>query len=280
VDETGFLETIRSRVDRLELPFNALGVDPYGISKRHLAMGFAALGWLYRRYFSVKCHGIDKVPKRGRAMLVGNHCGGVALDGAMVLASVFLELDPPRLAQGMAEKFINRLPFASVMASRCGQFTGLPEHAERLLRDDRLLMVFPEGARGTAKLFKERNSLVAFGTGFVRLAMKTKTPIVPLGFVGGGDAIPTVANLYSLGRLFGVPYIPVTPWLVALPRPVALEIVYGDPIRLEGTGDEEDEVIEAHVAEVKARIGRLIEEGRDARRARLGGRPALAAREA
>ena len=56
---------------------------------------------------------------------------------------------------------------------------GLPEHAVRLLEDDRLLLVFPEGARGTAKLFKDRNSLVRFGTGFMRLALQTGTPIVP-----------------------------------------------------------------------------------------------------
>src|SRR4029077_13360162 len=99
----------------------------------------------------------------------------------------------PRLAQGMLEKFINRVPFASLWSNRCGQFTGLPEHAVRLLEDDRLLMVFPEGARGTAKLYKERHSLVQFGTGFMRLSLRTKTPIVPFGFIGGGEAVPTVA---------------------------------------------------------------------------------------
>ena len=88
--------------------------------------------------------------------------GRIAIDGAMVIASCFLELDPPRLAQGMAEKFINRFPIASIWASRCGHFTGIPEHAQRLLEADRLLLVFPEGARGTAKLYKERNSLVDF----------------------------------------------------------------------------------------------------------------------
>ena len=265
-------DSIRARVDRIELPFNSYGVDPYGISKWHLTAGFTALAFLYRRYFSVRCHGIEHVPARGRGMLVGNHSGGVALDGAMVLASCFLEKEPPRLAQGMAEKFINRFPFASVWASRSGQFTGLPETAERLLNDDRLLMVFPEGARGTAKLFKERHSLVDFGTGFMRLALKTRSPVVPFGFVGGGEAIPTIANLYALGRLVGVPYIPVTPWLVALPRPTALEVHYGEPMTFQGTGNEDDEVIGRMVEQVKARIHDLIARGRKTRHARAGGK--------
>lgn len=262
-------DPIRDLVNRLELPFNALGVDPYGISKKHLVVGFTILGWLYRTYFRVHAVGAEHVPKRGRAMLVGNHSGGYAIDGAMVIASMMLELEPPRLAQGMAEKFINQLPIGSLWSSRTGQFTGLPEHAERLLEDDRLLMVFPEGARGTAKLYKERYSLIDFGTGFMRLALKTKTPIVPLGFVGGADAVPTVMNSYALGKLIGVPYVPVTPYGVALPLPAPCEVHYGAPMTFEGSGDEEDSVIKGYVEQVKGRIGELMEAARAGRRSRL-----------
>jgi 1-acyl-sn-glycerol-3-phosphate acyltransferase len=262
-------EAVRELVNRLELPFNSLGIDPYGISKKHLVKGFGVLGWLYRRYFRVHAVGAEHVPARGRAMLVGNHSGGYALDGAMVLASMMLELEPPRLAQGMAEKFINQLPVGSLWSSRTGQFTGLPEHAERLLEDDRLLMVFPEGARGTAKLYKERYSLVDFGTGFMRLALKTKTPIVPLGFIGGGDAVPTVMNSYALGKLLGVPYVPVTPYGLALPLPAPCQVHYGAPLRFSGDGNEDDTVIKGFVEQVKQRISELMDDARAARRARL-----------
>ncbi len=261
-------ESIEARIDRLELPFNARGIDPFGVSKKHLAVFYKALGFLYRRYLSVQCHGQENIPVRGRAMLVGNHSGGVALDGAMVVAASFFELNPPRLAQGMAEKFLNVLPFASEWTARCGQLTGLPEHAERLLEDDRLLMVFPEGAKGTAKLFKERYSLVDFGTGFIRLALKTKTPIIPLGFVGGADAIPTIANSYALGKLVGAPYVPITPWLLALPRPARCDVHFGAPLIFSGTGAEDDEVIMRYVDEVKARIAELIERARESRHQR------------
>lgn len=264
-------ESIEALVDRLELGFNPLGIDAYGVSKKHLKVFFTALSVLYRHYFRVRAFGVEHVPGRGRAMLVGNHSGGVALDGAMVIASMLLEMEPPRLAQGMAEKFINQMPLASLWSSRTGQLTGLPEHAERLLQDDRLLMVFPEGARGTAKLYKERYSLVDFGTGFVRLALKTKTPIVPFGFLGGGAAIPTVTNLYKLGKLVGVPYIPVTPWLLSLPLPVELEVHYGEPMRFEGNGNEDDSVIGGYVQQVKDKIAQLIDDGRRNRSLRKKG---------
>ena len=255
-------DEVMERVRRIEIPFNAYGVDPYGIAQEDLARGFTMLGFLYMHYFRVRARGLENVPARGRCMLVGNHSGGVAIDGAMVIASMFLEKDPPRLAQGMAEKFINKLPFMSRWSSRCGQFTGLPEHAVKLLEDERLLMVFPEGARGTAKLYKERHSLVQFGTGFMRLALKTKTPIVPFAFLGGGEAMPTIANAYALGRLMGAPYVPVTPYLFAVPLPVKLEVDYGAPMRFQGTGNEEDHVVNGYVAEVKAEIAARIEAGR------------------
>ena len=257
---------VEARVDRLEIPFNRWGLDPYGIRKTDLVRGFSLLALLYKRYFRVTVHGREHVPARGRAMLVGNHSGGVALDGAMVLGSMLLEMEPPRLAQGMVEKFLNMVPFASLWSSRTGQFTGLPEHAVRLLQDERLLMVFPEGARGTAKLYWERHSLVQFGTGFMRLAMATGTPIVPFAFLGGGEAIPTVLNLYKLGRLFGAPYIPVTPWVLPIPRRVPLDIYYGEPMRFAGGANAEDAVIERQVAEVKDRIAQLIERGKRERR--------------
>jgi len=256
------MNEIEKRVDSLELPWNAYGTDPYGIAKKDLVWFFSIASFLYRTYFRTRAVSTDNVPARGRAMLVGNHSGGVALDGLMVIAAMFVEKNPPRLAQGMAEKFLNRMPITSRLSARLGHFTGLPEHAVRLLEDERLLMVFPEGARGTAKLFWERHSLVQFGTGFMRLALQTKSPIVPFGFVGGGEAIPTIINSRRIGRLMGAPYVPFTPWIFPVPIPTKLEVRFGAAMKFEGTGNEDDATIEEKVGEVRSRIADLIDEGR------------------
>jgi 1-acyl-sn-glycerol-3-phosphate acyltransferase len=256
-------DDIRSRIDRLELPWNSYGSDPYGTSKEELHWFFESASFLYRKYFRVRCIGIEHVPAHGRAMLVGNHSGGVALDALMIIAACFLEMDPPRLAQSMAEKFLAKVPFASNMLARLGHLTGLPEHVVRMLHDGRLVLVFPEGARGTAKLFWDRNSLVQFGTGFMRLALQTSTPIVPFGFIGGGSAIPTIANSYGLGRLLGVPYVPLTPWVLPLPVPARLEVRFGAPMTFEGDGNEDDATIEEKVDVVKQRIRALLERRRE-----------------
>ena len=261
----GLVDDVQERVARLEIPFSAAGIDPYGINKKDLRRFFTVLGAMYRHYFEMHHHGLEHVPQRGRAMLIGNHSGGVALDGGMVIASMFFELDPPRLAHSMVEKFLSTLPFAGMWSSRCGQIVGLPEHAQRLLQEDRLVLVFPEGSRGTEKLYSQRHSLVDFGTGFMRLALQTGTPIVPFAFLGGGEAIPTVFNAYKLGRLIGAPYIPITPWLFPLPLPTRLDMVVDEPLRFAGDGTEEDDVIDGYVAEVKGKIAQLIQRGRQIR---------------
>jgi 1-acyl-sn-glycerol-3-phosphate acyltransferase len=268
-------DDVRSRAARLEVPFNAHGYDRYGTSRAHVEFFFSVLAPLYRSYFQVEVSGIGHIPPHGRAMLIGNHSGGYAIDGLMTLAACFFELEPPRLAQGMAEKFLSSLPVSALWSQKLGHLPGLPENAERLLRDERLLMVFPEGARGTAKLYRERWSLVDFGTGFMRLALKTQTPIIPFAFVGGGDVLPTVTNLYKLGRLVGVPYIPVTPWGLAIPAPRPCSIHFGAPMIFDGTGTENDDAVEQLVRQVKDTVAGLLSDARPGHERRVKPLPLL-----
>ncbi|RAL23642.1 acyltransferase [Lujinxingia litoralis] len=257
---------VAEAIRKLDIPFNRYGLDPYGISREHLEVFFSLLAPFYRTYFRVRCFGQENIPPRGRVMVVGNHSGGLPVDGAMVATSLLLAMEQPRLAQGMVEKFANRWPFVSHWFSRVGQFTGLPEHAERLLEDERCVLVFPEGARGTGKLYRDRYKLVRFGTGFVRLAMKTRTPIVPFAFIGGEEAIPTVMHLKGLANLIGAPYIPMTRYGLPLPLPVSCQIFYGEPLVFEGTGTETDDEILSHVHRVQDAVEELIGRGRAWRR--------------
>lgn len=265
-------EEIFERVRRLDIPFNRYGLDPYGISQGHLTNIFTFLKPVYESYFSVECFGLEHIPETGdAAMLVGNHSGGVPVDAAMLLGAGFFELEPPRLVHGMVDKFANRWPVVSRVFSRMGQFTGLPEHAIRLMRDGRLLMVFPEGTRGTGKLYKDRYELKRFGTGFMRLALEADAPIVPFAFVGGEEALPTMFHLERLARLIGAPYIPIPPHLLPIPLPVHCEFHIGEPMRFEGSGNEADATIAGYIEQVKSRIAELIAQGRDHRRRRIEG---------
>jgi 1-acyl-sn-glycerol-3-phosphate acyltransferase len=254
--------SVQERLNDFDLDFNVYGYDPVGIFREHLGVFYSMLGFFYKQYFRVETTGLEHIPPTGRAMLIGNHSGSVPADGGMVMASLFFDLNPPRYIHGMVEKFAQTLPFLSSWFSRIGQFTGLPEHATRMLQDDRLLMAFPEGVRGVGKLYKDKYKLVRFGTGFMRIALKTRTPIVPFAYVGGEEAFPAVYHAKTLAKLAGVPYWPVPPYVLPVPLPVPCRIHYGEPILFEGNGRESDHVIEGYVQEVRARIAELISQGR------------------
>lgn len=259
----------RSRLEQLDIPFNRWGMDPYGISKEHLGLFFSFLSVFYHHYFRVTTVGIQNVPNHGRAMLIANHSGGIPADAGMIMASLFYDHTPPRLAHGMVEKFANSWAFVSPWFARLGQLPGLPQHAVQILEKDRLLLVFPEGARGTGKLYKDRYQMVRFGSGFMRIALQTQSPIVPIAFIGGEEAFPTMYHSKILAKLSGAPYWPVPPHLIPFPLPRHCEIHYGEPLYFSGNGRESDEEIEANIVEVRKAINQLIRKGRAARERNL-----------
>jgi 1-acyl-sn-glycerol-3-phosphate acyltransferase len=203
----------------------------------------------------------------GRVLVIANHAGQLPFDAMMLQTALLLEADPPRIARGMGEYWIPRLPFVNVMAARGGAMVGTPHNCAQLLHHGECVAVFPEGVRGMNKLFRDRYQLQRFGLGFMRLALETRTPIVPVGIVGSEEQQPGLANLSGLARLLGMPAFPITPtfpWLGPLgllPLPVKYRIYFGEPILFDGDADEEDAAIEQRVDTVKAEITALLQRG-------------------
>jgi 1-acyl-sn-glycerol-3-phosphate acyltransferase len=257
---------LRVRMQRLKSELGELGVDPFGFDPDVVKYAAVPVEWLYRHYFRVLVHGIDRVPE-GRALLIANHSGQLPFDAMMIAASMILDHEPPRVVRSMVEKWIPRLPYVSVFFARVGQVVGTPDNCRRLLRRGETILVFPEGVRGISKTIDRRYQLERFGTGFMRLALETNTPIVPIAVVGAEEQAPAVANLKSLARVVGAPAFPVTPTFPLLgpvgllPLPTRYRIYFGDPLSFDGGGDEEEEVIERYVQTVKQKIEALIQRG-------------------
>lgn len=260
------------RTKALTVRQNEYGFDPFGFSRDYLKYGFLFARWMYRSYFRAETHGIDNVPAAGRVLIVANHSGQLPFDGVVLGAALLLDCDPPRMPRSMVEKFIPTVPFASYWFNRWGQITGTPENCRRLLEDEEAIMVFPEGSRGISKPYSKRYQLQRFGLGFMRLALETDTPIVPVGIVGSEEQSPGLMNIRALGRLIGAPAFPITltfPLLGPagfLPLPVKFRLHFGAPMRFSGDPSDEDEVVEAKVERVRAAIRELIDEGLRERR--------------
>jgi len=262
---------LEERLRKAPTRLNEFGFDPYGMNPETWRRMLLPLVLLYRYYFRVETTGIERLPQ-GRVLVVANHAGQLPFDAAMLGLSLLLEADPPRIARAMGEYWIPNLPWVSIAAARVGALVGTPANCAHMLENGECVTVFPEGIRGMNKLFSQRYRLQRFGSGFLRLALETRTPIVPVGIVGSEEQQPGLANLAGLGRLLGMPAFPITatfPWLGPLglwPLPVKYRIRFGEPLHFEGDAHDEDGVIEEKVDAVKAAIDELLAQGRRERR--------------
>jgi 1-acyl-sn-glycerol-3-phosphate acyltransferase len=221
------------------------GIDPFGYRPEMVGRVLPVTHLLYRYWFRTITTGIENVPA-GRVLLIANHSGQIPLDGAMIGTSMLLEHRPPRLLRSMVERWVPTLPFVSTFFSRCGQVVGTPENARRLLELDEGLLVFPEGSAGISKPWRKRYQLQRFGTGFVRLALQTSTPIVPVAVIGAEEQLPSIGSFDALARLLKFPAVPIVP-TGPVPLPVRYRLIYGEPIHLTGDWDDEDRIIAGHV---------------------------------
>ncbi|HTN51034.1 MAG TPA: lysophospholipid acyltransferase family protein [Anaeromyxobacter sp.] len=256
----------RARLEKLTPPRNEYGVDPYGFDVDYTVAAIAPLLWLYRKYFRVQLHGIERVPSEGRVLLVANHSGQLPFDAAMIEVACLIEKDPPRAVRALVEKWVPTLPFVSTFMARCGQIVGTPENCRRLLAADEAILVFPEGVRGLNKPFSQRYQLQKFGPGFLRLALESGAPIVPIGVVGAEEQAPAIFDLKPLARLLDFPAFPITPTLLPLPLPTRHHLYFGEPMRFQGSPDEEDAELELKVAEVERAVKGLLARGLAERR--------------
>ncbi|MGI8408182.1 MAG: lysophospholipid acyltransferase family protein, partial [Actinomycetota bacterium] len=167
---------------------------------------------LYENYFRVRTIGVDRIPHDGAALLVSNHSGTIPLDSVMMQYAVAAEHPAERLVRNVGADLVWDLPVIGPLGRKAGNVVACDEDTNELIGRGELIGVFPEGYKGTGKGWAERYKLQRFGRGgFIEVALRTKTPIVPVSIVGGEEAYPMIANLKGLAKLLGFPYFPVTP---------------------------------------------------------------------
>lgn len=167
----------------------------------------------------------------------------------------------------MSERWSADVPFISHIFVRSGQVVGEVNTCQRLLEMEEAVCVFPEGVLGISKLYKDRYKLQKFGHGFMRIALKTKSPILPVALIGAEEQAPSIANFKAAGKLLGMPALPlIFPQLVPLPLPVKYRIYIGKPIHFEGDEREDEKLIEDKVGLVKSSISSMLRKGLRARK--------------
>jgi 1-acyl-sn-glycerol-3-phosphate acyltransferase len=259
------LETAAKALQSARAPKRPLE-DEYGLDPDFYHALLPIANAVYTYWFRVDARGVEHVPVRGRAMLVPNHSGTLAFDGAMISSAIWEQHRSPRPVRWLFLRWFSRLPFVSTLLSRTGCVLACRENGERLLAQDHLVGVFPEGQKGGAKLYRDRYRLQRFGRGgFVRMALRTRAPILPIAVVGAEEIYPAIAQLDWLAKPLGLPVFPITPtfpWLGPLgliPLPSRWAIRFCEPIRLSdgAPAKADDEVIVGLLTE---RVRRTIQE--------------------
>jgi 1-acyl-sn-glycerol-3-phosphate acyltransferase len=250
-----FGKTVGSARGLLSAALTSVGVgggtaiDEYGKDAGLGGVMQPVLDFFYERYWRVSVQGASHVPA-GPVLLVANHSGALPFDGPVLQQALSRERPDLQEARWLAEDQIFYAPMLGTLMNRLGAVRACPENALRLLDELRPVIVFPEGIQGLSKPFAQRYQLKRFGRGgFVKLALRTGAPIVPVAIVGAEETAPLFGKLPA--GFLGLPYLPLTP----PPLPARWIIRFGDPISM---GD-----LPPEAAEDMPQVQRLTERTRE-----------------
>lgn len=245
--------------------------DVFGLDPAFRQFVAPAFRFLHDRYWRVEVSGARNVPAHGPVLLIANHSGAVPFDGAMIVTAT--ELHCQRGLRFLYDRFVENLAPVSTFYRKVGGAVASRENTVELLHAGEPVLLFPEGVAGVAKPFTDRYRLRPFSAGFARIALALDVPIVPVAVVGAEEIYPVVGRAESVGRLLGIPYLPVTPFfpilglLGALPLPTKWFIRFGKPIRLTSAdGEARWQRAQSDAVRVRHTIQAMVRRLRAARR--------------
>ncbi len=232
----------------------------------------------FEHYHEVEVSGLTEVPS-GRALLVGNHNGGVVSPDmfALMLASWrTFGVDSP--AYGLAHDVVFQVPIFGDLLARCGAVPASPANARTLLEREAKVLVYPGGDLDAFRPWSKRHQIV-FGArrGFIRVALAARAPIVPIVSVGAHEGCYVMSDGRALARALGldklrIEAIPIAlglPWGLFVgpwpywPIPLRIKIRALPPIRwpeLPKEAAEDDAIVDRCREEVVSAMQRGLDE--------------------
>lgn len=235
----------------------SFGFDAWGFNIKNMKNNMRFTKYLYDNFYKVEAFGLENIPSEGRCLIIPNHSGQLPFDGMLVAYALLTNPNGARAPKAMVERFLPSVPFIGNWLSSVGAVIGDPVNCDRMLDNEEAVIVFPEGVRGSNKLFKHRYQLQRFGSGFMHLAMKHDAPIIPVGVIGMEETIRSYADIKPLAKLLGMP---VAPLVVPFIFPSKVFIYFGKPLYFKNDVHKESD-IKQRVEKVKEAIDALLKEG-------------------
>lgn len=222
----------------------------------------------YVNYFSPEVRGQEHLPASGPVLVVGNHSGLFYMPDAWIVGLELVRrrgLGQPAYALGYDLLF--NLPVVGSFLRRIGAIPADGQAAQLALAMGAAVVVYPGGDREASRPWTQRDKVDMGGHfGFVRLALRTGVPVVPVVTHGSHDSIVIVtrgermAKLLGLHRLrikvfpiFLTPFGLSTALTPPLPMPSAITMEFLAPIDWSNYGPEaadDDSVVTACYQEI------------------------------
>ncbi len=217
---------------------------------------------LYAAYFRSEVRGFERLPERGPILVVGNHSGGqMPPDIPILLTAWWRERGEGEPVYALFHHFLLAIPGVGPLLKRAGAVEARPLTAEAILNNGGILFDYPGGDYEVFRPWWERNR-IQFGDrlGFIRLALRTRAPIVPAVSVGSHETLVVlargeqVAKRLGLDRMFRIKVMPlvfgpplglVPGGIPTWPLPAKITVELCEPILWTNYGPEaaQDDVI-------------------------------------
>jgi 1-acyl-sn-glycerol-3-phosphate acyltransferase len=231
-----------------------------------------AARFLGKKWFRTVVEGIEEVPGEGPVLLVGNHNGGVTIsDTILTMVALWDGLDPQRAPYLLAHDFVFQDSSTRRCASRFGFLSASHESSRRVFALGKIALVYPGSDNDSMRSFFHRDRVFLGGrTGFIRLALRERVPIVPVVSAGAQETYIVLTRGARLAKAMGTerwlrsssfPIVLSWPlgltsgWLPYVPLPSQITIRFGRKIEwpdlAPGQADD-DEVVAACYREVHA----------------------------
>jgi 1-acyl-sn-glycerol-3-phosphate acyltransferase len=266
--KTSLTTLLEARNRRGDAPAPQPSFDEFGMDRGYIHFyGKTLFKFLSDFYWRIEDKGLEHVPTSGRGVLVGMHRGFMPWDGVMALHLLVQKLE--RYPRFLIHPGLLKFPFLANFMTKLGGVIACQESAERILQDDELLGVFPEGIQGAFTVYRDSYKLQRFGrNAFVKMALVHRAPIIPFVTVGSAEIFPILGKVESKlwNRYTEWPFLPLTPTfpLLPVPLPSKWHTQFLAPLHIERMyppeAAQDRSVVNAISLEVRERMQQAVDE--------------------
>jgi len=242
----------------------------FGFDLRGLAKIEPILRFLFNDWWRVQMKGLDSLPEKGPALIVGHCTGMIPWPALMLMYAMMLHKKPRRLYIVADMDWIDDERLYN-FATQIGFVPWSSVNIKHLFRQGELVAIFPEGLQCMQKPFSERYRLREFDWTRILPAVEEGIKIYPLAALGCDESIPVFLNVDYLAKLLRLPSFPVTPFFPWYPFPMnffslpvhwKMSIMKNCPYKVDSNRDRIEETTKEQArfveGEIQAELNRLL----------------------